>query len=944
MPFLSKQLLAIVLLLLSVKSYSATIKGNVSDKVSGEPLVGAVIMLHGTQFGTTVGLDGSYTIHNIPAGEYDLEIMLTSFETIKEHIKLTDEQILIINRKLESNSKLLTEVEVKAKVKNGSDEQARNMEKNSSVVLNIISARTIELLPDITVANVMQRVSGVQVQRDGNGEARYAAIRGMDKRYNYTTVDGVKIASPDDKGRFVPLDIFPAEMLDRVEVIKSLTPDMEGDAIGGVTNLVMKNAPDHLVVYATAATGYNENLLNEHYNSFDKGSIAAKDPFQIHGVAYNATVSDFPLNTSIIKPIQAPANDLFSLTLGNRFLKNKKLGVLFSGSYQNTYKETNNLFFAPASQPAQNNAPEFDDLDIRKYSTQETRTGLHANVDYQFNDKNSITLGALYVNLNQYEERNVIDSVITAVNRPGPGLGTVDYRDRTGKRTDNIGNIQLKGKHIITDNLKLEWIGSYSKASRDVPDLTEFTTESNFSKDPTTGLVKQVGPILKSSSKSWEKTNDQDFQGFLNLTYTPSIFGKEIEFKVGGMYRAKDRDNYYNKYDLTPIGVIGGVPYSGVANINPANLTLSSAPGGIANEDGLDYKVQENILGYYGQLKLYFFDDKLEVLGGVRVENTYLHDSANLDPHLVVGVYSTDNYTDVLPSLHLKYKLSHNENIRLSYFSSISRPGFFEVVPYTFPGEDFDEKGNPYLLHTTAQNFDMRYEWFPKGIDQVLIGAFYKNITNPIEYTLVREGASNLFLEPTNLPNPAINYGIEIAATKYFHYFGITGNYTYTHSAVTLPTLYLGDSTGPGGVSIQHTYNRTETRPLQGQAAHVGNLALVYKNPKLGLDLQLGEQYTGRHIALAYNYQGLDYWQRGLLTSSFSGEKRIIKHLSVYLKINNLLNTKSVIEMNVSNSTFNNPANPIYYLPYQNQSDKKTLVETSTYGRNYLVGLRYKLD
>ena len=176
MPFLSKQLLAIVLLLLSVKSYSATIKGNVSDKVSGEPLVGAVIMLHGTQFGTTVGLDGSYTIHNIPAGEYDLEIMLTSFETIKEHIKLTDEQILIINRKLESNSKLLTEVEVKAKVKNGSDEQARNMEKNSSVVLNIISARTIELLPDITVANVMQRVSGVQVQRDGNGEARYAAI------------------------------------------------------------------------------------------------------------------------------------------------------------------------------------------------------------------------------------------------------------------------------------------------------------------------------------------------------------------------------------------------------------------------------------------------------------------------------------------------------------------------------------------------------------------------------------------------------------------------------------------------------------------------------------------------------------------------------------------------------------------------------------------------
>jgi outer membrane cobalamin receptor len=930
-----------LLFISSATGYCGTLKGNVSDKQTGEPIIGGVVLLHGTSYGTTTGLDGSYEIKNVPAGEYDLEMMYTSFTTFHQHIVVKDAETLTINELLEPTTGALTEVEVKAKAKNGSDEQARNIEKNSDQLLNVMSARTIELLPDITVANVLQRVSGVQVERDANGEARYAAIRGMDKRYNYTTVDGVKIASPDDKARFVPLDIFPAEILDRVEVIKSLTPDMEGDAIGGVTNLVMKNAPDKAVIYATAATGYNDNLFNEKFNSFDKSAIASKDPYQMHGQAYNATVADFPLNSSVIKPIQPQPNGLYSLSIGNRFFKNKRLGVMFSGSYQNTFKETNNMFFKPASQPVPGNVPEFDDLDLRKYSTQETRTGLHANIDYQFNERNSITLGALYINLKQFEERNIIDSVITAVNRPGPGLGTVDYKDRTGERIDNIQNLQLKGKHQLTNQLKIDWTGSYSQATRSVPDLTEFTTESNFKRDPTTGGIVQSGPILKSIGKSWEKTTDQDYQGFLNITYTPTLFGKELEFKAGVTDMSKTRTNYYNEYSISPVGVIGGVPYTNVNSINPATINVSSSPTGTSNDQGLDYKENENILGYYAQVKLHFMQDKLEVLGGVRIENTYVHDSANLDPHLRPGVYATYNYSNSLPSLHLKYKLSKKENLRLSYFESICRPGFFELVNYTFAGEDFTEVGNPNLVASVAQNLDLRYEWFPKGIDQVLVGAFYKNIQNPIEYVLgALTGPSNLSLGPQNLPNPATNYGFEFVVTKYFHYFGVTANYTYTHSSVTVPSEYLGVDSS----HVQHIYNVTETRPLQGQAAHVGNIALIYKNPKLGLDVQLGEQYTGRHITIAYGFKGLDYWQRGLVLSSFSAEKRIVKHLFVYAKINNLLNSKSIVEMNVSNSSFNNPANPSYYLPYQNQKDGKTLVESSSYGRNYLIGIRYKID
>ncbi len=134
---------------------------------------------------------------------------------------------------------------------------ARRLEHKADIVQNVLSARAIELSPDLTVGNAMARVSGVSVQRGSSGEGRYAIIRGMDQRYNNVLVNGIKIPSPDDKFRFVPMDIFPSEMLERLEVIKALTPSMEGDAIGGTMNLVMKDAPHDFLLTANVSAGYS---------------------------------------------------------------------------------------------------------------------------------------------------------------------------------------------------------------------------------------------------------------------------------------------------------------------------------------------------------------------------------------------------------------------------------------------------------------------------------------------------------------------------------------------------------------------------------------------------------------------------------------------------------------------------------------------------------------
>ena len=918
----------------TVNGLSATIKGIISDKQSGDPVAGAIVMLDNTSYGAVTGLDGTYTLKNVPVGEYALTVKYTSYKTFNTHISVKDDQPLTVNAMIESSSSLLNEVTVNAKLKTGSDEEARNLEKNATQVMNVMSARTIELLPDVTVANVMQRVSGVQMQRDANGNARYAAIRGMDKRYNYTTVDGVKIASPDDKGRYVPLDVFPAELVDRVEVIKSLTPGMEGDAIGGVTNIVMKQAPDHLVLTATAATGYNENNFDASYNKFNQKAIAQNDPSEIHGQAYQAKISDLPLGSSSISHIQAPPNGLFSLAVGNRFMKHKQLGIMLAGSYQNTFKQTNNIFFKPSSQPGANNLAEFDDIETRRYSTQEARTGLHTNIDYRINEKNTIDLYGLFLNLNQLEDRYITDTTI-GPNRAGPGQGIVAYKDRTAQRVDKILSFKLKGKHVLADKLVLDWTGAANKSTRDVPDMTEVSTGQNFILD-TNHAIQATQLRYKGYSKSWEKTSDQDFQGFVNLTYTPSIFGKDVEFKVGGMDKDKNRYNYYNNYSVSPVNT--NLPFTTLPSVADSPMLISNPLGNPGNS--LTYKVHENIYAVYGQFKISFFDNKLEALGGVRLEHTYLYDSLYQNSAALNQVAGKYKYNDVLPSLHLKYALNETTNLRLSYYESISRPGFFELVNYSFTGEEFTEIGNPYLNHSIAQNFDARYELFPKhkGKEQLLLGIFYKNIDDPIEYLITRlNKPSAEYLQPENVPGGnAINYGAEVAYTKYFHYFGVTANYTYTHSAITVNDL----SVNAAGLIV----NATETRPLQGQAANVGNLSVFYKNPVIGFDAQVSAQYTGRHIALLSEFVGLDYYQKGTTYVDFSAEKRITKRLSVYTKLHNILNAATIIELNVSNSQFTNAKNPALELPYQNLADGKTLVEKTNFGRNYLFGLRYKLN
>ncbi|WP_295671622.1 carboxypeptidase-like regulatory domain-containing protein, partial [uncultured Mucilaginibacter sp.] len=308
------------------ESFASSVSGYVFDKNVNEQLVGATIIVKPGAHRTFSKLNGKYSINDLEPGVYSFHVSYIGYISIDTTISIKAEENLKVNFYLLPNTSSLNAVTITAKSNKESDQYAKRAEQRADNLVNIVSANSISISPDITVANVMARVSGVSVQRGNTGDGQYVIIRGMDPRYSTTLVNGIKIPSPDNKNRYVPLDIFPADLVERIEVYKSLTPDMEGDASGGVVNLIMKTAPDGLRIEGNAGAGYSQIFSPRPFESYSRATVNAKSPAEIIGIGQPASISDFPYQNLLTSPIKTPINTNFSLTIGDRFL-NDKLGV-----------------------------------------------------------------------------------------------------------------------------------------------------------------------------------------------------------------------------------------------------------------------------------------------------------------------------------------------------------------------------------------------------------------------------------------------------------------------------------------------------------------------------------------------------------------------------------------------------------------------------------------
>ena len=882
-------LLTAAVLLQTTSLWAEVLRGKVVDASSGEDIIGATVIIKGTPDNWAItGLDGSFALEtDLSSGT--LICNLIGYKDAEMQFNSTTGEMTIL---MEQDVVMLDAAVITATGSGRTEVAARSIERNSVNVVNVMSAKAMELSPDITVANVIKRMSGVTVERNSSGEGQYAILRGMDKRYNYTLVNGIKIPSPDNKNRFVPLDIFPSEILDRIEVTKSLTADMEGDGIGGAVNLVMKDAPEKMEISANLSTGYSALFIDRDFQSFNYRAIQPLSPNErmgrpeLHNQNYSVSADDFTMENLHMKWSRPRPDIVGGFSYGDRFFGGR-LGVMAAFSYQNLFRGKDaSLYYIPGSAGK--------GTENRAYSDEQNRMGAHVKLDYRFSGRHKLMLYAGYMDLRESEVRD--------------GYNDQERTVRMKWNHQYIFNTTLKGEHsfLRADRLKLDWTGVFSKAYSTTPDNARIYINGDHLKN------------TDSADRRWEHNSDRDIAGYVNISYRFDFAANStLDLKAGGMYRDKVRNSFFNEYTFdSPTGIYDLQIY-GQDWTNFDELLLEPRRYGNVG-DPLNYDAFERIGAAY--LMGVYNWDRLEVIAGLRVEHTD-------QGYTLVFPRQTDGeghqvYTDLLPSVHLKYGIHRNAFLRFSYGRSINRPGFFEIVPYTILNEDYDEQGNPDLKHTVADNLDLRYEFFPKSSEQFMIGLFWKKLHDPIEYGLISEGQAT-YLTPMNFGD-AVNAGVEVDIMKYFNWFGIKANYTYTHSSITTTKRTME---GTEVIAVQ------QTRPLYGQAAHVANLSLLFKFAKAGVEAQVSGSYTGRRLSEISNWVDNDIWEAGYVQLDASIEKSFKCGITIFAKANNLL------DMPVLRYIVNNPRT-------ENLKDyeryKGGVIERREWhGQSAMIGLRY---
>jgi len=876
---------------------AGVVTGRITDTGTGGYLPGANVILEGTAFGAASDRTGEYWIANVPPGSYTLNVTYIGYEDFSTGITVSVEEVTQ-DVQLQATYLELGEVVVQG-LRQG-QVKALNIQKTAANIMNVVAREQMERFPDLNTAEVLQRVVGASITRD-QGEGRYIILRGTEARLNATTVNGQRIASPSTENRFVELDVISTNQIASIEVTKALTPDMDGDAIGGSVNIVTRSALDYdkRVIKISGGSGWSD--------------LMGTPLFQ----------GDF--------------------TFIDKFGANKNIGLTISGNYYNSPRGSDNNEMDWGSEDDVNdNEIEWalKELQLRDYIVRRDRYGISGSLDYRLSEDHQFYVRGMFNDRKDWEQRRRLVII------PEDG----DYLNATGtKIADAVLERQLKdrmeeqqilsiaggGQHRF-GLIDLDYTLSFSQAFQDKPDQTDPEFELDEDVDLDLDLsdpdkpqytITSEDPGYEHDAANWvfdgldyeeKKTIGQDLMGSFNLKY-PFVLGSFAgEAKVGGKYHmtGKERENFISEYGwegeedvyLTQfvtedkeISILDGDYKVGpsadskkVRDWFADNRDIEGQLEGELNRedsDGENYEAAESIIAYYGMTTLNL--NKLMILAGFRHEITSIDYTGNIveydvegDYEKTTGITSDDSYQHILPMVHLRYRLTPQTNIRAAFTTGIARPNFYDLVPYQIILREDDEMsiGNPDLVPTTAYNLDLLGEHYLPGIGIVSGGVFYKAMDKIIyesEYEQV--GGSYDGYDVSQMVNgkTATLYGFEVAWQQQLTFLpgalsglGIYVNYTYTQSEAEF--LEMGGETH-------------ENVTLPGQAGQVGNFAVSYE--KFGFQGRLSMNYTDAYINEIGEDKDHDEYDDAHLQVDFSSSYEIIPgKLQAYFEAINLTN------------------------------------------------------
>lgn len=927
-----------------VHANATVARGDIVSKESGLPVAGATIEVIEEHLFTTSDQDGFFSFHNLLKGTYHLKITAVGFLPGSLFFMVKDDKPIVLHIVLQDKIAELNNVIVTDSINPNSEMYSRIMEKKSVPLVSIISRQSIEQSADITMADAMQRVSGVSLVADQTGVLTKAIIRGMDSKYSYTSVNGIALPSPDDRSRYVALDLIPANVIDRLEIYKTLTPEMCGDAIGGLMNIVTYQPPSSQQFSVQLTTGYSQIFFDRSFLSFNSKVVQRKSPYEKYGANYYAQGSDFTKDNLSFKQIK-PAPDVQGNIFWGRKFFHQKLGIVAETGAQSIKEGSNSFFIVQNNEPQLNNVPGITDFTKRKYSINSNRRNFYTQIDYHLNDHHYFRLTQLYARKKDIEARDWVDTSL-ANGRSGPGTGRIAFSQRSRLHFQSLYHLNLQGNHQINKELFFDWALIYSVADGNYPDWAELTANTGRIAGAN-GQITQTPVLLAPLDRIWMHNSEKEKDVSAKISYEPKRLHQQLKLIGGTLLQYRSRDNFYNEYIFTPAYTgTNGQSFSNIYNAVWYDDNGPQNPLGNTQTPGT-YTARENIAAYFGEVNIHL--KKTEIITGVRNEYTYQLVTSSVPPTTQLGRQVKINYDDWLPSFHIRYSFNQKENLRLSYYKAISRPALYDVTFFNMNYDDYNIAGNPFLKRSTADNFDVRYElYMPKVLDELQVTTFYKQIKNPYEQTLLNASdtlypipsgglsytpASKITEQLRNF-STAHNYGFDISIVKRFGNVSVAANYTFTSSHITQSKKYKQRENPQDPSSNIITVTRMQQRSLQGQSQNVANINLSYRIPRYGWNLQLTGIYTGKRIEDVSGWYNLDDWQKGYTLLNFSMEKTFHHHWRAFARVSNLLNAGTTVYINSASVTG---------IPEQTARGKLLIEKTDKYAQ-YLIGVSYKLQ
>lgn len=833
-------------------------------------LPGATVLVSPGKFSASTDQLGEHIFVSIQPGKYTLTVSYIGYGTATQLIEVkpginevmqvlqpgirTEKEVLILGDRLKGQSRAL------------------NQQRNNSNITNVISADQIGRFPDANIGDAIKRVPGIAMQND-QGEARNIIIRGMGPELNSVNLNGERIPSAEGDNRRVQMDLIPSDMVQTVEVNKTLTPEMDADAIGGSVNLVSRAPSNGLRISTTLAGGYN--VIRE-------GFIGTAN-----------------------------------FVVGNRVAKNK-LGYVVSGSFNSNKYGSDNV---EALWNKDANGKPFVSLhDIRKYDVKRVRRSVSTTLDYKINPGHTLYLTATYnwrddlENRYRYRHRargtladlrydaagNITGYVNGEVIKQTKGGINNDRNEGTRLEDQRVRTLALRGDHVF-GKVKMDWSTQYARASEMRPNeryfamgrrsitVTQDITNPNLPLLSATRLLTDLTRFTELSEE-FQDQYEEDINAKINFKLPVDLIkNQKGSLRFGARLRSKikERDNSFFAYtprtaisSLAALG--GGLIDQSVANYYAGNqyfigqFASATYLGGLNLKDtalyrersvpaeflAANYSARELITAGYVQLNQ-DLTDKLSMVAGVRLESTHLDYTGNIvenETTLKGQANFTNNYIDWLPSINFRYEPKDNFIVRLAYTTALARPKYYDLVPYfnVLRADLQLSSGNPQLAPIRSQNLDLMAERYFKNVGLISGGLFYKRLSNffytyrddlftqakfatafPGVLNPIAAGENWQFTQRRN-GSPVNVQGFEVAFQRQLDFlpgfwkgFGVYANYTFTNSRSE-------------GIFDLAGNKIRENVALPGTAPHMFNFSLSYESKKVVV--RISANYTGSYV------------------------------------------------------------------------------------------------